>query len=154
MSTVGDYAELAERYCSLIEEADRADPLRFLERIEELLSKLYASASKLPDVEATSDDPQVPKRVMSTAEWTTAFERLNRLLGSDDRYQTEGLERSLADDLLDIYRELRDGLGAMRSGAAPEDVLWEWRFGFEAHWAAHAEGALFAIRNVLGRASS
>ena len=151
MSATGDFAELAERYCNLIEQSTRADPLRFLERVEEILSKLSAGASKLPDVGPMSGAPP-GREQMNTAEWASRFASLRELLGSYDRYEREGLERSVADDLLDIYRELGSGLRALRSGAAPEDVIWEWRFGFEAHWGPHAEGALFAIRNVLGRA--
>ena len=152
MSATGDFAELAERFCSLIEQASRADPLRFLARIQEILSELYATASALPDLTPESEQPADVQ--MTSAEWETRFTQLRELLGSYDQYEYESYERSVADDLLDVYRDLGKGLGAMRSGASPADVIWEWRFGFQTHWAAHAEGALFAIRQILNRPSN
>jgi len=96
---------------------------------------------------------------MSPDEWRSSFEKLRSLLGDADAYQRvfamgdqeSTVSASLADDLADIYRELRVGLDALRSGASPEDVLFEWRNSFEIHWAPHALGALGAMRRALQR---
>ena len=58
---------------------------------------------------------------------------------------------SLADDLADIYRDVKNGLVAEQAGAAarPNDVLWTWRFAFESHWATHAADALRALQTAL-----
>ena len=91
---------------------------------------------------------------MSTDEWSELYGALKSKTGTDDQYwqvfdpsdQASLVASSLADDLADIYRELRGGLEALRSGAAPDDVMFEWRTSFDIHWATHAVGALSALR--------
>jgi hypothetical protein len=40
---------------------------------------------------------------------------------------------SLADDIADIYRDLKKGFALLGSR---DGAVWEWRHGFEHHWAA------------------
>jgi Domain of unknown function (DUF5063) len=54
---------------------------------------------------------------------------------------------SLADDLSDIYVDLRQGEDFWSHGLFDEAV-WQWRFGFESHWGEHATSALRAIRTL------
>lgn len=51
---------------------------------------------------------------------------------------------SLADDVADLYGEIRCGLLRWRRGDSGE-ALWAWRFGLENHWGEHLTGALRAI---------
>jgi hypothetical protein len=55
----------------------------------------------------------------------------------------------LSDDLADIWLDLKHGLLALDDRARPEDVTWEWRFGFYAHWGRHATEALRALHARL-----
>jgi hypothetical protein len=55
----------------------------------------------------------------------------------------------LADDLADIWADLKQGLLALDAGAPPEDVTWEWRLLFYAHWGRHATVALRALHARL-----
>jgi hypothetical protein len=58
---------------------------------------------------------------------------------------------SLADDLVDIWRDLENGLLAIEASPPHLGVWWEWRFSFHSHWGQHSSGALrtlyFALRN-------
>jgi len=57
---------------------------------------------------------------------------------------------SLADDIADIYRDLKEGLVLHHSGlATPNDILWEWRLLFYSHWGDHAMNALRTIHFLL-----
>ena len=142
MSATGDFAELAERYCSLIEQAARAERLRFLTRVEEILKRLHAAASALPEVEPAAERSRDPEP-MSSAEWESRFGELRQLIGTEAK-------GSIADDLVEVYRALGSGLRVLRSGAPPEDVIGRWRWDFDRRWAAPAERALFAIRQLIG----
>lgn len=55
---------------------------------------------------------------------------------------------SLADDLADIWRDLRAGLDALEGGSQWQDVAWEWRFGLQTHWGRHAVEALRALHDA------
>jgi hypothetical protein len=54
----------------------------------------------------------------------------------------------LADDLTDIYRDLKTGLAEWEAGHA-EDAIWEWRFAYFSHWGRHATHAQSAILDYL-----
>ena len=149
-----DFAQAAARFCALIDRAGVVPLGRWLFDVEGALATVYASAARLPDVGPATDQAITG---MTTEEWASLFEELRGFLGDLDTYwvvfdarnQSSVVAASLADDLADVYRELRAGLDASRSGAPPEDVLFEWRTSFEIHWAAHALGALGAIRDAL-----
>src|SRR2546425_8319859 len=94
-------------------------------------------------------------------DWQVVYKDLTERLGRWDSYfdvsdpydhvSHEPVRISLADDLADIYRDVKNGLLAEQSlaGARPNDLLWTWRFEFESHWAAHAAGALRALQTAL-----
>jgi hypothetical protein len=55
---------------------------------------------------------------------------------------------SLADDLTDIYYELKDGLNRLDRSEDPGRTLGSWRSGFCKHWGQHvvdAERHLYAL---------
>lgn len=131
-----DFAELARRYCSLIEGAGRSDPRRFLARVEEVLSRTYAVAAALPDLEP--DTHLSPAELVTTDEWQGRFEDLKVVLGAN--------EAGLADALVVVYRELAEGLQLLHSGSPPEEVLGHWRVSFRDRWAGSASAALRALR--------
>jgi hypothetical protein len=148
------FADAAARFCSVIEQAAGLPRRRWLVEVEAALSDVYASAVRLPAVDPATEE-SVRGR-MSTDDWSMLYAALKSKTGTEDRYwqvldpseQISLVESSLADDLADIYSELRRGLEAMRSGAAPDDVMFEWRTSFDIHWAAHAVGALSALRGA------
>ena len=60
------------------------------------------------------------------------------LLGVDEGYWTvepfikevpDLLTGSVADDLMDVYHDLKRGLDYLRAGVPEPDVIWEWRLG-------------------------
>jgi uncharacterized protein DUF5063 len=154
VNAVDDFAQAATRFCSVIELAGALELRRWLIDIEAALARVYASAAALPDVGPATDRTHAG---MSSEEWSSLYQHLRAQLGEADRYwvifdahHSESLaSASLADDLADIYSELRRGIEASLSGAPPEDVIFDWRESFESHWSRHALGALGAIRQAL-----
>ena len=84
------------------------------------------------------------------------FSRLHRLLGDLDGYWMEydvapdrqEMSGSLADDLTDIYCELKNGLKRLDGSDDTGRTLGRWRAGFCKHWGQHvvdAERHLYAL---------
>ena len=67
----------------------------------------------------------------------------------DPTKDSEAIYGSLADDIADIYRDLKEGLDDIHLARA-EDIIWEWRLGFSSHWGKHAIDALRTIHFRLG----
>jgi hypothetical protein len=147
---VAAFVACAERYCALIESAEELARGEFVWRAGELLAELYVAGLHLPAVDATDDDVE---RQITHEEAFHLFEIVRRKLGDLDEYKgifdpydlKEALSSSsLADDLTDVHRDIKNGLLALEQGAPQDAVLWEWRFGLD-HWGVHAAAAIYAI---------
>ena len=89
-----------------------------------------------PD-DLTADD-ELPRTVTSEQE-SEVFNRLGRVFKADDHYWTwssPGSARSraecwpsVADDLAEIYRDVKEGLNHLAAGGGRRAMLWQWRFG-------------------------
>jgi hypothetical protein len=146
----------AERYCSLIERAVSFDREEFVAELAASLGALLSGAARLPDV--TPTDADLPDRP-SDEQVRERFAAVHKTLGEWGDYWTtlgpfgedaeDPLLLPLADDLVDIWLDLKPGLLAIEGGAPPEDVTWDWRFGFYSHWGRHATEALRALHARL-----
>lgn len=167
---LASFALLAVRFCSLVEDRESHSAESFLSGIHPLLAQLYAAGLGLPSTDVqfgeelydagneVSDFPPEPDPDgMPHEEWHPLFDALTAKLGErcfyrevhdpyDPPEQSE-VTGSLADDLVDIYRDLRTGLRKWQRGESG-DALWEWRFNFEAHWGQHVVDALRAIHSL------
>jgi hypothetical protein len=124
-------------------------------RAHELLPELYRAALELPAVtppgyvDEDEDEPDHER-------WWAVQDDLREVLGDADHYwdvfdPTEpnalAMTWSLAEDLAEIYRDVREGLDlAEKEGSvSPARVVRAWRFDWEHHWSRHALGALRAV---------
>ena len=60
----------------------------------------------------------------------------------------EPVETTLADDVADIWRDVKEAIEAVRRKFATADE-WGWRADFESHWARHARDALVAVSAAI-----
>lgn len=91
---------------------------------------------------------------MTDEQWGQLYNQLKEKLGDWNLYQCvfdpttdkEAICGSLADDIADIYRDLKEGLvlGTMNH-ARRENIVWEWRLLYYSHWGHHAMDALLVI---------
>lgn len=146
----------AERYCSLIEGAASFERDVFAAELAESLAAILSAAAGLPDVTPTRTElPHSPPH----EQFVGHFAAVQLALGEWEGYWTTlspygneagtAISLPLADDLVDIWRDLKGGLLALDDGAAVQDVVWEWRFGFYSHWGRHATEALRALHARL-----
>jgi len=146
------FASAAAEFCKLVDGAPSLAVPGFCRELARSLSNLCALALDLPEVEPTErEHERAPARPIQVA------------FGNDDHYrevfdaysEDEPVLGSLADDLGDIYADLRRGLDVFRGGTEDDarDGAWEWRFSFFSHWGEHATSALRALYWLLRRAS-
>ena len=147
----------AEEYCRLIEAMGEFSDTG-LSRLLELLPRLHAQMSVLANDAVDlglACDPDLDARF-------ELFSRLHDLLGERDGYWLEfdgvlggqAMTGSLADDLTDIYCELKHALNLLESSPDPAIALKGLRQGYRVHWGQHlvdAERHLFCLqaRNEL-----
>jgi hypothetical protein len=92
--------------------------------------------------------------VRLTEEEGRVYALLKEKLGDWDGYtqvfdpttDKEAVFGTLADDVADIYRDLKEGLLLrQRHEVRPEEIIWNWRLLYYSHWGKHAIDALRAI---------
>jgi hypothetical protein len=138
-----EVAGLARRYCDLIETS--AHHRSFVSG-----PWLKDVATLLPRIQAAICSVSVPYSSTGRSESVDLderfelFSRLRKLLADRDGYWlefdrasegTDGMTGSLADDLTDIYCELKLGLRLYDND--PECAVTSWAWGFDSHWGRH-----------------
>jgi hypothetical protein len=157
---VVQFKEAAESYCTLFE--SKPDSVEvWVEQMTSAVAHLYAFGHDLPDVDLPDDAPDVPDSLdVNDDERKRIYRFVGDLLGSQRGYwsyfdPTEPLDSSqdisfgdLADDLADIYRDIKPGLRAWASAndAYLPSIVFDWKFPlFSSHWGVHAVSALRAL---------
>jgi hypothetical protein len=147
-------------YCALIDGYRQHSRASFIKRLEPSLAFLYYAGSQLPDVTPATATAEV--RVQSAADgdlFGDRFARLGAFLGDYDTYREvldpldpadEPIQVNLAGDLIEIYEDCFHNLRLLEnSDLAPDDILWEWRFGFSHHWSRHVVSALRVVNALV-----
>jgi hypothetical protein len=149
--------QAAREYCRLIESAG-AEDTEWLAKVARLLPRLHALVAALEPGDG-GVEPGVLGDLDSRFE---LFSHLRKSLGELDSYWLEfdspraniPATGSLADDLTDIYCDLKRGLERIEAMGDARAALNDWQAGFAIHWGQHlvdAERHLYALssRNLL-----
>ena len=157
-TAVTHFRAAAEEFCALIERVVAGEvytPTSFIVAVEPRLVQLYSRVLELPDLDP-SDDTRLPRPITHDT-WANTFKALAAALGPYQRYwevynpvareADDVVSVSLADDLADIYRDLKNSLPAaeLSDATGATDLVWEWRATFAEHWGQHLIDALRAI---------
>jgi len=133
-----DMIEVASAFCRLIDAVDEADS-SWLHQLSALLPRLHTAVDALRGRDA---DPFC----LVNSDLDTRFEIYSQLrdkLGTNDSYWMEfdvaldgqSMTGSLADDLTDIYCDLKSGLSILDE--EPDLALDNWRSSYKIHWGQH-----------------
>ncbi len=149
---------VAAEYFRLIDDCGKLNRRQLVQELSVHLARLCEVGVRLPSVEpATADIDNTPEAVAAhTEEWVKLSTKLRQIFGPLDVYwevfdptqKEDPVSCSLAIDIAEIYLDLKDALRLQKSGAALNDILWEWRFDFHSHWSRHATGALRAMFHI------
>jgi hypothetical protein len=146
-----EMTEIARDYCALIESAGLGDG-NWLGDLAALLPRLHAAIKRL-GVSGADNQHTLIADLDARFE---LFSHLRDLLGEQDGYwmefdvssEEQQMTGSLADDLTDIYCELKHGLRVLDGQGGPGRALEGWRRGFKMHWGQHlvdAERHLYSL---------
>ena len=140
---IAEVAVLAQQYCAIIDGVSD-DRSQWLQEVADLLPRLHAAIASV-DSDYGYVDHLDPVDLDARFE---LFTRLRRVLGERDSYWLEfdrasegtgSMTGSLADDLTDIYCELKQGLRLFELD--PECASAAWLNGYEQHWGQHLTDA-------------
>ena len=153
---------VAEEYCRLIDDCGKRSRKQLVQERAVHLARLCEVAVRLPLLAPATDDvDNTPEAVAAhQEEWLRLSTTLRAIFGPLDGYRElfdptqkeEPLFGSLAIDTADVYLDLKDALRLQKSGAALNDILCEWRFGFHSHWSKHAASPLRVMFHISDRA--
>jgi len=148
---------IARQYCDFIESLNVDNqPLasaELLKKLNYLLPRLHASIAIVVEVagrEGFADNIDIESRF-------SLFSQLRDILGEMDPYWMEfdvardgqEMSGSLADDLTDIYWELKIGLQSLEQDEDLAPTLSSWGASYRLHWGQHlvdAERHLYSLQ--------
>jgi hypothetical protein len=161
------FGSVAQRFCAVVDSAPSLDRIEFLMQVYRILPQLIGEAISLPNIELNDDENQEEERRkwavraragLTEPQWVQLYPLLKDKLGDWDLYwqvfdpttDSEAIRGSLADDIADTCRDLKEGIILSETHqASPEDNIWHWRLGFYSHWGSHAMLALRTIHFLL-----
>jgi hypothetical protein len=144
------FADVVRRYCAWAE-GEFHQPRAEMQRARQLLAELYLAVINLPNLEIEEKENFA---CISHDECLRIFRKFGSL--PIDQYwdvfnpleDTEPVLNSLADDLADIYHDVKAGLILFEANHF-SDAVWDWRFNFQIHWGHHLVGAQRTIHEYL-----
>jgi len=137
-SDTNEMIEMAKAFCHLIENIDESDS-SWLQQLTCLLPRLHTAVRSL----TSSDDTPFCLMPPGFDERFEIYSRLRDRLGGNDSYwmefdvalDSQSMTGSLADDLTDIYCDLKSGLNVLEE--EPGLAVDNWRSSFKMHWGQH-----------------
>ena len=149
-TAINKFVRIARRYCAWAE-ASAGDPRQEMRQARELLAELHLAVLKLPETEFGESQRA---SIFNINDWKEILERFRNLPVDvywdvfDPLAERESLWNSLANDLADIYSDVKSDLLLFDAGHKDEAV-WQWRFNFLIHWGRHLTSAQRAIHSYF-----
>ncbi len=154
-----EFVAVAREVCSFLEQAEGFAKPVFMDKTRKILPLLYYKAVMLPTTEAFFEDG--PERFVTEQEWQTIHDTILNKLGKHNDYpevidplirDTEDkVGGSIAENLADIYQDLKDFVMVYRMGTVElmNDALWECMQHFDQEWGQKLLNSLRALHNLL-----
>jgi hypothetical protein len=154
-----EFVAVANEYCKYAEHAAEIKGEELLKILQRLLPLLYLKASFLPEFKPWFEDGN--EKFVMEADWIIVHDAFSKKFGTandylevfDDRMnESEGpVVASLAENMADIYQDLKDFILLYQTGTAEvmNDALWECRNNFENYWGQKLVNALRAIHKFV-----
>ena len=154
-----EFVAVAREVCSFLEQAEGFAKTVFMDKTRKILPLLYYKAVMLPSAEAFFEDG--PERFVSEQEWQVIHDAILNKLGKHNDYpevidpvlrDTEDkVGGSIAENLADIYQDLKDFVMVYRMGTVElmNDALWECMQHFDQEWGQKLLNSLRALHNLL-----
>jgi|SRR5690606_17351564 len=142
---VQQFAEAAEQFCAWAESNPSSPETEAVAALQHL-SGLYKLALELPPMFGEEEPSELTHEA-----WTQVYQRFGSLpfnyysqCFDPSELSTDAVTADLADDLADIWRDLKRGLSLYEAGHTAA-AAWDWRQNFWQHWGHHAAGGIYAL---------
>lgn len=142
-----NFASIVKQYCSWAE-GDSLTQKEEVKKAISLVASLYFNALTLPNQGCGED---IIAKEISHDEWKLVYKRFGALpfnyysvSFSPAKIEEAPVTGDVADDLADIYRDLKNGLSLYENRYVTE-AIWEWKQSFNTHWGRHAVSLLHAL---------
>jgi hypothetical protein len=154
-----EFAAVANEYCNYLENQQSLSMKQFISTLQKLLPLLYLKTSMIPYI--PGDEVETPEKCLSEVDYTFLLNKLTLRFGSNDAYlevfdpamqfSETPIESSIAENLCDIYQDLKDFIFAYRMGTTEimTDALWECKNNFEQYWGQKLVNVLRAIHSLI-----
>jgi hypothetical protein len=144
---------VSNEYCIYLETAENKSKSGILKFANTILPLLYLKGALLPEVPV--ENPEANERFVTEEEWERVFTMLRDKFGTDDEFwiidpqhvnETEPLKASLAENLADIYQDLKDLVMLYQKNTLParQNALAECKELFATHWG-------YRVTNIMSR---
>jgi Domain of unknown function (DUF5063) len=142
------FENVARQYCSWAETQPGTPDDELLLAMRHV-AELYTAALRIPE---TDPEPDAPERFVDKSSHAAVYRRFQVLPLQEygEVFHATALPPEaptvgdLADDLLDIYADLKSGLLHYDAGNV-QQAVFQWRFSWGIHWGRHATSALRAM---------
>lgn len=143
-----EFAALAEEFCRWCENGETLPTQELAEQTSRYLARLQAAVLLLhPEPEYAELpllSPQVRRKVeLKFADFSGMYYR--ECWDPDPQSDEEPSLAEVAEDVLDVYDDLRAGVCMQQAGQTAQ-ALWHWWFCHRVHWGRHAVGGLLALQ--------
>jgi hypothetical protein len=152
------FPEAAQEFCRFVNQYSPDQSQAFIQELFARLARVCEVANRLPWVDPATHDVKINQDEIQSHvdECFKLSKRLRRAFGRFDSYwdvfdptqKEQPVNGSLANDIAEIYLDLKEALSLLRNGSDLSDVHWQWRFDFHSHWGRHAGSALRALLRI------
>jgi len=129
-----------------------------MEYLQRILPLLFIKGSLLPDI--TPEEPDYNEKFVTEEQWEESYNSLKVFFNTLDQYwsvhhpgdpESETEKRSLAEDLADIYQDIKDFIILYQKPltASKENAVAACRLAFEEFWGKRAIQAGYIIHQAL-----
>jgi hypothetical protein len=158
-NNVIEFVAVANEFCKYMDNADEISGDEMLRIMQRILPLLYLKASLLPSVEPYFDDGN--EKFVTEEMWFGIHDTLEKNFGTANEYLEVFDEKinetdrpvisSLAENMADIYQDLKDFLLLYQTGTQEvmNDALWECRMNFENYWGQKLTNSLRAVHKFI-----
>jgi len=152
---MNQYLQLLEEYFEIIENCSSISKDELLRTCAYLIPMIYAAAQKLPAPKEIRETEIEIEKESIAAPMGDLFE----VLGDDAFYDEifdptrdeEPVKGCIADDLTDIYTDLKEGYLKWRIDTAEsrDEALWDWTFSLDHHMGDHMVDVLRPLQRLV-----
>lgn len=154
-----EFVTVANEYCRYIESISSYNRESFTLHTQKVLPLLYLKISLIPEI--PDNDLDYAEKFVSEDDYTFILKKIQELLKDLDIYQEvfnkdmafsdEALDASIAEDLTDIYQDLKDFIISYQIGAVEgmTSSLKECVDSFRQHWGQCLVNSMRAVHNLI-----